>query len=232
MKKKSLLLICLFLFANYLYSQERTILLMEGDTGYKSQSWFYCGHGNELDLNQIAAAWNEGKRIISAAYTEKGWFVTMAKNTGYTMQTYHYATDWPTNWIKEKQSKGYDITSVSTGKGKWFIVMSRGTSYTDQTWNWETWTAMSKFIKSQWDNNYYITQTTYFKGKWLVIMSKNSPYSAQGYFWCNTSDELKEKMEEKWQSNYNILLINYGDGEYFVIYGKYKKIMPGRNITK
>ncbi len=66
----------------------------ESGTGYKEQVWFYS---SELDQNKIKTKWDKGQRIISASYTDKGWFVVMAKSTGYTMQTYHYDNDWPTD---------------------------------------------------------------------------------------------------------------------------------------
>lgn len=32
---------------------------MEEQTGFSSQTWFYCGLGNELDLKLIEKHWNE-----------------------------------------------------------------------------------------------------------------------------------------------------------------------------
>ena len=42
---------------------------------------------------EIKKHWDEGRHITSVAYTSNGWFVTMAKNTGFGSQYYHYGSD-------------------------------------------------------------------------------------------------------------------------------------------
>ena len=119
---KFLLSIMLLMYCGTVRSQDNLILLMEKQTGLSSQTWFYCGFGKELDTKLIEKHWNEGRRITSAAYTTYGWFVTMAKNSGLTWQSYHYNSDWPTEWLAEHRKNNRYITSISGSAGKWFIV--------------------------------------------------------------------------------------------------------------
>ena len=65
----------------------------------------------------------------------------MSSNSGYTRQTYHYASEWPSDWISENYQKGCYVTSITHGDDKWLIVMSEGTGYTDQTFVYDTWSA-------------------------------------------------------------------------------------------
>ena len=50
---KFLLSIMLLMYCGSLQAQDKLILLMEEQTGFSSQTWFYCGLGNELDLKLI-----------------------------------------------------------------------------------------------------------------------------------------------------------------------------------
>ena len=50
---KFLLSIMLLMYCGTARSQDNLILLMEKQTGLSSQTWFYCGLGNELDLKLI-----------------------------------------------------------------------------------------------------------------------------------------------------------------------------------
>lgn len=113
-------------------AQDKLILLAESNRSYQSQTWFYSGAGNELQEDKIKENRNEGRRITPAARTAKGWFVTMAKNTGIGRQSYHYGKDWPTDWLKEKSDQNYYITAIASSRTKWFIVLSQDTGYTAQ----------------------------------------------------------------------------------------------------
>lgn len=104
----------------------------ESGSGYQNQTWFSSGVGKSLDENYIKQYWNEGKRITSVSYNDNGWFVVMSKNSGYTMQTYHYASDWPSDWLSKKQKEGYRITSINSDGNKWLIVMSQGSGISSQ----------------------------------------------------------------------------------------------------
>lgn len=74
-------------------AQDKTILITETGLPYTSQTWFYSGKGNDLQGDKIKKNWDEGMRITSVAYTNNGWFVTMAENTAIGMQTYSYTDD-------------------------------------------------------------------------------------------------------------------------------------------
>ena len=60
-------------------AQNKTIIIMQDNTGLSSQSWFYSGSGNSLQTEEIKKYWNEDKYITTAAYTSNGWFVSMAR---------------------------------------------------------------------------------------------------------------------------------------------------------
>lgn len=203
------------------YSQDKTILITESNLPYSEQTWFYAGSGKALQESLIKSNWDGGKRIISAAYTNNGWFVTMAKNTGIGMQTYRLSQEWPKDWITEKWSDNYRITSISRSDKSWLIVMSQGTGYSQQSYNRTDWPSMSKWIKEKWDDGYYITHSCYNGNVWTVVMSKHSSISFQGYLWASNKDDLNSKIKTKvWDNGYNIQLIEYGV-EFFVVYCKY-----------
>lgn len=44
---KFLLSIMLLMYCGSLQAQDKLILLMEEQTGFSSQTWFYCGLGND-----------------------------------------------------------------------------------------------------------------------------------------------------------------------------------------
>lgn len=204
------------------HAQDKLILLTESDRNYRSQTWFYSGAGNELQEDKIKANWDEDRRITSAAHTDKGWFVTMAKDTGIGRQSYHYGKDWPGDWLEEKSAQNYCITTIASNRSKWFIVMSQGTGYTAQKrFGCTNWSENADRIKALWNEGYYITQATYTGDKWYIVMSRDCGYCAQGYLWASTYDRLKEKIKAKWDEDYNVTLIEYGAGEYFAVYSKY-----------
>ena len=81
------------------------IIIAGSDKPYSSQTWFYSGSGNGLQQQKISDNWDEGRRITSAAYTPFGWFIAMSSNSGYTRQTYHYASEWPSDVIGKRPLK-------------------------------------------------------------------------------------------------------------------------------
>ena len=99
------------------------MLVSESGLPYAEQSWFAYGSG-DIEQADIMNCWNQGKRIVTAAYTTEGWFVIMAKNTGYTMQTYLVTEQWPEQWIADKTREGYAITSLSRSDKQWLVVLS------------------------------------------------------------------------------------------------------------
>ncbi len=224
MEKKICLLLVLFslmLHANML-AQDNLIILMDGGTGYREQSWFSSGSGNELQRDKIKENWDKGKYITSAAYSSQGWFVTMAKNCGYTSQKYHYSSDWPEDWISQCWKDGYYMTTVSLGLGKWFVVMSAGTGYTNQVWTYKAWDDNAAFIKEKWGEGYSITEVAKCNGKWLVVMSKCSDIGRQSYSIRNSYEEISARAKELWNDGYSMQLIEYADGQYFLVAAKNK----------
>ena len=63
---KFLLSIMLLMYCGSLQAQDKLILLMEEQTGFSSQTWFYCGLGNELDLKLIEKGQSYG--ILKTSY--------------------------------------------------------------------------------------------------------------------------------------------------------------------
>lgn len=212
------------------FAQDNTIVLMQSKLPYSNQSWFSSGFGNGLQEDKIKKYWDEGKYITSAAYTTQGWLVTMARNCGYTQQTYFYSGKEPWSWVKKQWDEGYLITTIASNESKWFFVMSKGTNYTLQSYNRSsTWSELEKWIKEKWSNGYYITQATYTGTEWLIVMSKTTEYSTQGYFWAQSDNQLSSKAKSKWDEGYYLNLIEYGNGEYFVVYSKFSN---GKSIAQ
>ena len=87
-------------------ADNKDIIIMETGTGFGEQTWFYSGYGKELQDNYIKEYWDKGFRITSTSYGASGWFVTMATHSGFTMQTYNYCSNWPSEWITERIEKG------------------------------------------------------------------------------------------------------------------------------
>ena len=75
-------------------AQDKTLLVAESGLPYTAQTWFAYGSDN-IDQNDITSNWDQGKRIVTAAYTGEGWFIIMAGNTNYSMQTYSVSANWP-----------------------------------------------------------------------------------------------------------------------------------------
>ena len=203
-------------------SKSHTILITEGSTNYTEQYWFYPGFGNSLQEDLIKKHWDEGRRITSVAYTDHGWFVTMAKNCGLTAQFYYKTSSWPTQWVKDKYNEGYYITSLAYGNGTWLVVMSMDNSTTNQMYKGCYLNEIDDYVKSGWDKGFYITNMTYNGSYWLVVMSKTNKYVSQGYYSVDASSSVKETIKPKiWDKGYNIQTIDACGNIYVVVYCKY-----------
>lgn len=206
-------------FSLALNAQDKTIIIAESDLPLQGQVWFSAVNfpGESIKKN-----WDEERRIHAASYTSKGWFFVMAKETGYTAQTYKTDTEWPTDWIKENWDEDYYISELAYGDGKWLVVMSKSDDFSAQSYNRGTWSEISDWLKEKRDAGYAITSMAYNGTEWGIVMSKYAPIESQGYFFASTYDELKSKIQENvWDKNYNIQAIEYGDGSYLVTYGNY-----------
>lgn len=122
MKRILLSLIVILATALLLKADDFTLLVADGDMPYSTQTYFASGHGNNLNVEKIKKYWDEGYRITAGAYTGRGWFVVMSKGSGIGAQSYWFKNSWPTDWLKEKRTEGYQMTQCSLGKGGWFIV--------------------------------------------------------------------------------------------------------------
>lgn len=204
-------------------AQNKTFIICETDIPYQQQTWFYSGLGNKLDEANIKQYWDKGFRITSAAYTSKGWFVTMAQNTGLTEQTYKLSSSWPEKWFKAKWQEGYQITSMGRSDSQWLFVMSKGSGITIQSVWMAEWSKLSAWISKMMKEYYFITAMAYNGNNWTIVLSKDSEYSTQGYFFTDTQNELDRKTKDiVWNRGYKLHKIGYGNGKYFVVYGNYK----------
>ncbi len=204
------------------WAQDACFIVADNKLPYKNQTWFYCNAGNELRQDKIKENWDKGYRITAASYTSKGWFVVMSKNSGITMQTYHYDSSWPSEWLNKQWNEGYHITQVSCGGGKWLTVMSQGTGYTSQVTCYAIGTELSDFIKKYWDQDYYITAATFSSGKLYVVMSKGGDMTAQRYRTRYSRADFQEEVKKQWDEDYLLSLVETdGDGKYFFVMSKY-----------
>lgn len=232
MKKVVCILICVILWLGA-RAQNSTIIITQSNLGYESQTWFYSGYGNSLQRDKIKKNWDEGRRITSVAYTSNGWFVTMAKNSGYTAQVYYNNYAWPGDWIKEHWAEGYYITDISVGNKEWMVVMSKGTGYVDQLWRSGKWSEVKEKIKEKWSEDFYITKATCNDGEWMVVMSKGCGMSDQSWSRRSTYADIKSVIKEYWDKDYSLTLLNQGeDGVYFAVMSKFADgSEPGQNYV-
>ena len=216
----SSIIAALFAVSTLASAQSRTIILNESDRNYTSQNWFYAGAGKPLQENKIRENWDSGRKITSLAYTSKGWFVVMSKNSGISTQRYKVSLNWPKDWIRENWDSDYYISQVSCGYDEWVVVMSKGEGYTNQSWKRDTWSQLRRWIVEKWEQGKFITSLAFDGQKWVVVMSKHSKYAFQGYFWAKTHKDLIAKVKhEVWDRHYSVHAIEYGDGGYICVYG-------------
>ena len=52
-------------------AQSKTLLVSESGTPYTEETWYAYEDEGSIDQNDIVGCWNQGKRIISAAYTSE-----------------------------------------------------------------------------------------------------------------------------------------------------------------
>ncbi len=202
-------------------AQVKTLLVSESGLPYSHQTWFAYGSG-DIEQGDITGAWEQGKRITTAAYTDEGWFVIMAEGTPYTMQTYLLSEQWPEQWVSQKMAEGYAITALSRSPKQWLVVLSQGSGITRQTVWQNTWQNLEPWIAEQKNYGYCITDLAYDGHGWMVVMSQNSPYVSQGYFTTNSTNDMMLKIpQEVWQKGYNLHQVEYGGGFYVVTYGNY-----------
>lgn len=207
------------------FAQNKTIVVTESRLPYTSQTWFYSGSGNNIQEQEIEKYWNEDKRITSASYTSKGWFITMAKETGIGQQAYKISSSIPKEWIEKKWNENYYISNMQYGNGRWFVVMSKGLDITEQAY--QTFTnmeSMKKWCSQKWEENYFITDLSFFNNgnSLLMVMSNTGKYTEQGFLSASSYDKLKDEIDKKiWSEDYNIQQIKYIQGCYIVLYCKY-----------
>lgn len=202
-------------------AQTKTILISESGLPYTEQTWFAYGDGS-IEEGDITSNWSHGKRIVSAAYTADGWLVIMAKNTGYTMQTYTLSKDWPEQWIESKIRENYMITSMSRGQDEWLIVMSQGSGLTSQQVWHNDWATLAPWMTEQKAKGYFVTGLAYDGHAWTAVMSQGSKYISQGYFWVdNTKDLMSRVQNDVWGRGFNLHQVAYGESNYVVVFGNY-----------
>lgn len=221
--KRVFSIIFLWVHMLVLYAQDNTIVIMQTGMSYSNQVWFCSGSGNELQKDKIKKYWDEDKYITSAAYTRKGWLVTMAEDCGYTDQLYFYSSNEPWDWVKSKWDEDYYITTISSNSYKWLVVMSKGTGYTGQTYkNCSSWPEIDKWISEKWEEGYYITQASCNGKTWSIVMSETTEYVRQGYFGAGSDSELSSNANKVWKDDYYLTLIEYGNGAYFAVFSQLK----------
>lgn len=231
--KRLLLLTLLSATISFAKAQDKTIIITEKGMPYTNQTWFYSGKGKALQEEKIKKNWNqEERRITSAAYTNNGWLVTMAKNTGIGKQTYSYSITWPKEWINSKWHEGYRITSISRGKEKWLVVMSKGHDYRMQCYNRDNLPNIKNWIKHNWDKEYYITNAAFDGNMWTVVMSQTDEFVSQGYFIADDYDAMAAEIrEDVWGRDLCIHLIEYDGDDYLVVYGEHSNCGNSQNYT-
>ena len=140
MKRKILFAILLLQFVA-VSAQNKTLIISESGLPYTEQSWFAYGLGNPIDESDITGCWSQGKRVVSAAYTSEGWLILVAKNNGFTRQTFTISEEWPGAWIEAKTKEDYAVTSLARSESQWLVVMSQGSGITRQTIWQNSWSA-------------------------------------------------------------------------------------------
>ena len=221
MKYRITLFLILFLGV-FAFADKQTIILVESDLPYTSQTCFANIDANEINT-EIKSNWDNGWNITSVAYTANGWFVVMSDNSEITGQTFKFCRDWPSDWINENWHKGFYITSLAYSGSTWLVVMSQDERFFGQTYNCESGENLEKWIKEQWDDSYNITSAAYrANNEWIVIMSRVNFIGSQSFHIF--SDNIKNKIQNKaWDNDRNIQILNYGEGHYFLVTCNYLK---------
>lgn len=223
MRKEVLTLMLCALCAMTAVAQEKTLLVAESGLPYTEQTWFAYGE-EPIRQQDIVGCWDQGKRITTASYTSEGWFVIMAKNTGYTMQTYQVCKEWPEAWVAEKSREGYAITALSHSDKEWLVVLSQGSGISHQVVWQNTWENLEPWIAEQKTRGYCITSLAYDGYGWMVVMSLGSPYTSQGYFVAKSTNEMMLNIPtEIWNKGFNLHQVEFGGGKYIVTYGNYAR---------
>jgi hypothetical protein len=221
MMKKLLFALLLMQVSAVAMAQDKTLLISESGLPYTGQTWFAYGSEN-IDQKDIVDCWGQGKRIVTAAYTGEGWFVIMAGNTPYSMQTYLVSEDWPEAWIAQKMQEGYAITSLSRSHSQWLVVLSQGSGITRQIIWQNTWDNLAPWIAEQKGYGYCITDFAFDGKQWLVVMSQNSKFVSQGYFTSDTNNDMMRSIQsEVWSKGFNLHQVAYGGGKFIVTFGNY-----------
>lgn len=223
MLKRQILIAAAAFLAVAAFAQNKTLIISESGLPYTEQCWFAYGVGNDLDATDITKGWNEGRRIVTAAYTSEGWLVIMAKNTGYSRQSFILSEEWPEQWIADKTRENFAITALSRSGREWLVVMSQGSGITRQTVWRNSWQELAPWITEQKGNGYFITDLAYDGEAWTVVMSQNSKFASQGYFWSDTTDDASMRVQhDVWGRGFNLHQVEYGEGKYMVVFGNYR----------
>lgn len=189
---------------------------MTGRTGlgYTAQRWFASGPGNKLQASQIKEYWDQGYRITSAAYTSNGWTIVMSTGAQYTMQTYHYGTNWPTDWLDERLKEGYRMTDVTQGEGgEWFIVMSQSDTPLKDDWIVGDWENTLRYeVKKKWADGYSIDNVcsyTCSRGSGWIVHFVKKP-EQQIVKWTDSNQPYENYIAEMYEKGYVIDIIETG----------------------
>jgi tetratricopeptide (TPR) repeat protein len=130
------------------YGANEWVVIMTKGAGYSGETWGKRGSFEEIK-NFIKTKWNDQKDIIDITYGNGEWVAVLAYGADYDKQTYHWSSEFPSSWVNEKHTQGYNITSLTYGEGQWIVVMSKySTARSEQYFTAGYFP--SKFIEQQW----------------------------------------------------------------------------------
>lgn len=211
-------------------AQDRTFVLMEALSKHSFQAMPWSGTGNELPEAEIKKYWDEGAYITSAAYTEKGWMVCMSKNSLFRKQLYYYDTEFPTDSIFEKISKGYVITTLSSSATHFLVVMSQHELLNQQLIEFAPSSEIREWYNKMRNEGRFVTAAMYYHGNWLLVASKGSRFTSQDYIVVDESIRLT-MINELMGYGVSIQLVECGGGECIIFYGELNTGSPRQAVT-
>lgn len=196
----------------------KTIIVSQTGLPYTQQVYSYS-RNDTLQEDTIKRYWREKKNITSVAYTNAGWLISAAKNTGYTKQVYKVTDAWPGEWIMKYWQNRYHITSLSCSHRQWLVVMSQGSDYKRQSYAYKKTDELLNWWYNEKPKNQLVTDICFNNGNWVIVTSETRKYPKQRYLWT-PADKVKATIKEKiWNKHYNIQLMEYGGGQYLIFYG-------------
>jgi hypothetical protein len=163
-----------------------------------------------------------GFHISLLAGFNGGWLVAMsAKHPGEGAESYHGPGEFPSDWIQQKWSQGYDVTRVAGDRDGWVVVVQNKVNLGRQKCFGPGQFPEGEIAGAMMEG-YRITSVAGFNDEWVVVMSDGSGYGHQRFTKPTDFETKTDWIQSRWDAGYRITSLagdssKEGGGQFVIV---------------